>query len=116
MRPLRGSSQACWSIAAGSCLPETGCSSSAVSVRTPRVTTTFVPLNWACLSSGSSHGSNSCLWWLMNMARAPGPGRDAGGGRLVQLAVAARRDNRLDVEMIAADIGQHIADDAERRD
>ena len=37
-------------------------------------------------------------------------------GGAVQLAIAASPDDRPDVEAIAADIGEHISKDAERRD
>ncbi len=42
--------------------------------------------------------------------------RNIGGGRLVQLAVPARPDDGLDVDMIAADVGEHVGDNTECRD
>src|SRR5438067_3046949 len=41
---------------------------------------------------------------------------DIGCGRLVQLAITSRYDDRLYVEVTAADIGEHVSDDTERRD
>ena len=37
-------------------------------------------------------------------------------GRLVQLAIASRYDDRPYVEVTAADSGEHVSDDTERRD
>ena len=42
--------------------------------------------------------------------------RDVSCGRLVQLTISAGLDDGLDVDMIAADVGEHIANDAECRD
>src|SRR5947209_8631063 len=42
--------------------------------------------------------------------------RDIGCRRLVQLTVATGPDDGLDVDTVATDVGEHIANDAERRD
>src|SRR5580693_3883323 len=43
-------------------------------------------------------------------------GCDVGCGRLVQLTIPARPDDSLIGDMIATDVGQHIANHTERRD
>jgi hypothetical protein len=41
--------------------------------------------------------------------------RNIGHRRLIQLAVATRPDDDVYIDVIAGDVGQHIADDTERR-
>ena len=82
---------------------------------TPRETTTLIPLNAACLSRGSSQGSNSSLRSLRNTARA-----DAIVATSAAVGCTARNRRRTRQwsgdDMVATDIGEHVTDDTEGRD
>src|ERR1700731_4505268 len=102
MNPLRGSSQACWSIAAGSCLPETGCSSSAVKVRTTG-NHHLRTLEEGLLEQGVQPWLELFVEIVDEYCACRSDCRDVGCGRLVQLTVPAGPDDGLDLDMIATD-------------